>query len=640
VSRVPRNQSSALGARAIPPAQPLSHAVAIIAIAIAITAAYANSFSVPFLYDDEINIAKNPYIRVTELSALQLRRAVVQDAFQLRPLSNASFALDFYVHRLNRTVMHAENLALHLATAIVLYFLALELIGLLWWRGHPHPRHNSFAAAIASLVWALHPAQVQAVSYLVQRQTLMATLGIIGSLLFYLRGRARPEHRVPAFIAAGLFFLMGAGSKETGLVAPALWIAAELTLLLRPETPRPSRRALIFGGAALALGALALAAALVKSGILARYFAGYASMSYGPGGRLLTEARVLCSYLVTMIFPHPARLALDHEVLASTALWRPWTTIPAVLVLALLAAALLPPLLRCERGESRFPPALPAFLAAGFIVAALPESSVMPLDLMVDHRIYLYSLFVLPPLAAIAVLAVPPRLAVPIAAVALILSGIMTAGRNQVFSSPRTVWREAVTAAPGRARPWANYCSALIEQQALAPALAACERAAALEPGEALPQVNRGVALMGLGRDEEAGRIFQAVADAHPESALAQYNQAAACELNGERDRAIGYYERALVADQFHFEARLRLARLLVQADREREALATIEFLPQLYPESARAWLELARVRIAAGDWEGAAQALREARNQRHDQRLEDELRAADEELRRRRGGP
>jgi protein O-mannosyl-transferase len=301
---------------------------------------------------------------------------------------------------------------------------------------------------------------------------------------------------------------------------------------------------------------------------------------------------VVVSYLITMIFPHPVRLALDHEVAISSSLVRPLTTLPAVAVI--LAAPLAALAIR-----RRHP--LASFLILGFLVSLAPESTFIPIDLMGDHRIYLYSLFVIPGLAALAVLARPGRETITLITAALILSGVLTFERNQVWHSPRELWRDSASKSPGLARPWSNYCSALIEDRNFLYALSACNRALTLDPALDLPAVNKAVALMALGRREEAGDLFQRTAESHVGSALAQYDYGRLLESRGDAAGAEKYYLRALHADEFHFEARLRLALLMLGSDRTPEARKEAVMLTKLFPDRAEGWLLTAEIMAQDG---------------------------------------
>ncbi len=554
-----------------------AHAACALFILASCFAIYANALHGPFLFDDRINISENPYIRMTELNPDQLSRAAFQDKFQLRPLSGLSFALDHYLHRLDRTWMHAENTALHALAAFLLYLLVWELLKVRELKDAPWyaPR---VAALAAALMWAAHPAHAQAVAYLVQRQTLMAASGSMGTLLFYLKWRRGPGpgRSLLYFLACAFFLLLAAGSKETGLIAPALILLAEVTVV-REWRGVYSRRALIYLFLVLAAVFGLVLAALLQTNILSTYLSSYAEFDYGPGQRVLTEARVVVSYLVTMVFPHPSRLALEHHVVTSSSLIKPLSTLPAVLVLALFLAGGV--------FSTRRRP-LAGFFVLGFFICLPPESSFIPVALMNDHRMYFYSLFVLPPLVSWVAIK-RPRGSLPLLAASLILLSILTVSRNETFSSRLSLWRDSAAKSPGSHRAWANLCAALNQDRDYAEALRACNMAVSLDPEKPMATVNRAIALWNLGQNEEAAKELERAASRWPESRAAAFNYGALLEERGELEHAIKYYSRALDSDPFHFMARLRRARLYRETGKDVLAAYEYKLLQRLFPGDA-----------------------------------------------------
>jgi len=557
------------------------HVAAVLIIAVVICAAYANSIKVPFLYDDEINIHANPYIRITELSLEQTRRAMVQDANHLRPLSNYTFALDYYFHGLKPRIMHVENLILHFIMTVTVYFLVRRFIALIG-ANKADPGKVAAASLLAALVWAIHPAHVQAVTYLVQRHTLLATLGAAASTLFYIEARTSAGKRAWLFFAlTGAAFIIGAGAKEIGLVAPACWLLLELTVLGKDRDPKKRRLAIMAGAAAMFATAMAALLFLARTGILKNYMGEYGRLDYGPLTRIITESRVIVSYLITMAFPHTGRMAIDQEIAVSQSLLDPPATLLAMIFLAALAAVCL----------------------AWFKI-----------DLAADQRLYLYSLFVIPPIVAWLALTADARAAWPILAAAVVMCTALTASRNHTFGTADELWRDSVAKSPGLARPWANYCGALIEDKDYVGAIRACDRAISLDPGIAEPGTNKAFALYRLGREEEAGALFRQVADNHPDSAVAQFNHGGFLDAGGDYAGAKQYYRRALEADAFHLEARLNLSKLCRLTGEKKAALDHSDLLLKLFPDSAMAWLERGRALHWAGDFERAGKVVAEAR--------------------------
>jgi pentatricopeptide repeat protein len=99
---------------------------------------------------------------------------------------------------------HAINLALHLANVVLAWFVALAI----W--------NDALPAFFTTAIFALHPANVEAVTNIAGRPDLMAGLGVLGGLLFHIHsaGRRGPLVLIGIFSAA----LFGLFSKENAVI--------------------------------------------------------------------------------------------------------------------------------------------------------------------------------------------------------------------------------------------------------------------------------------------------------------------------------------------------------------------------------------------------------------------------------------
>ncbi len=98
--------------------------------------------------------------------------------------------------------------------------------------------------------------------------------------------------------------------------------------------------------------------------------------------RLLTEARIVVWYLSLLLWPAPSRMSLEHDVVVSTSLLNPPTTLGAIVFLALLGWLIL-------RYRKKFP--LISYGGMWFLLNLLIESTIVPLELVFEHRLYLPS---------------------------------------------------------------------------------------------------------------------------------------------------------------------------------------------------------------------------------------------------------
>jgi tetratricopeptide (TPR) repeat protein len=465
--------------------------------------AYANSFAVPFQFDDLVVLVKEPTITGFRL-----------DPASWRYLGHLSFALSWRAFGEQVAGHHAVNLAIHLANALLVW----RLTRLLWRTpalaaSRLAPRADR-VALLAALLFVAHPLQTQAVTYIVQRYASLAALFFLSSVCAYLTFRLSP----PGWRARGWYVLFLASAvaapwtKENALVLPIAVAAAEWIFF---EAPLRRRAILLspFLGAAAAGLVLALASGLdpARMDALSRVDSALARSDY-----LLTQLRVVASYLRLLALPVGQNL--DHDVAISTSLLEPAVLLSLALHLALLGGAAYAIL-----GASRRDPAwrLAGFGVIWFYVALLVESSVIPIaDVMYEHRVYLPSAGVF--LLAATGLGALPQLASARAwrGATLALAGLLAAltfARNGVWRDDLSLWSDAATKSPNKARAINNLGVARFVRGDYAAAASLFERAVRADPSYEKAWFNLGTARHRLGDYEGAIGPYERFRSAAPD---------------------------------------------------------------------------------------------------------------------------
>ncbi len=140
---------------------------------------YANSFSNPFIWDDENLIVTNPYIKNIRLIKNLFTKDLAfgtQFSNFYRPLQSLSFELDYYLWGLNPFGFHLTNLLLHIACALLVYFLFALIFP-----------HLLSIPLITALLFLVHPIQTEAVTYISGRADPLVSLFILLSIFFYVK---------------------------------------------------------------------------------------------------------------------------------------------------------------------------------------------------------------------------------------------------------------------------------------------------------------------------------------------------------------------------------------------------------------------------------------------------------------------
>src|SRR5579859_3331781 len=357
---------------------------AVLALTIAI---YCLGLPGYWVFDDFTNIANNDAMSYPldwqHLSAI----LAAGSGYLRRQLSTLSFYLDSHFFGLTPAAFKLTNIGIHVVTGLCLGAMARSLLRLYRTRWQPglSDARIDWLTCIATAIWLVHPLNLTAVLYVVQRDTALSALFTAAAVWAYLRGRELQfagNSRASYFfwIWVPLFTLLGIACKENAALTPVFLFVIEFTLLgFKGKVETKNRELQAFFAIFLFLPAC-FACILMLRGNNA-LMGGYVIRDFTLVERLMTECRVLLLYLRWTLFPEPQQLGLYHDDIAvSHGLMSPVSTLPSILgILTLLIAALL---LR-----RRTP-----LLSLGilwFFAGHLIESTVLPLELVFEHRNYL-----------------------------------------------------------------------------------------------------------------------------------------------------------------------------------------------------------------------------------------------------------
>lgn len=529
--------------------------------------AYSNSFDAAFQLDDEPNIVSNPRLR--DLGALWPPSGSRWVGLLTFAINYRVGGLDVFGYHLVNFLVHLTNaLLLHRLTALTLRTPALRSAG----AGPLLRRHLPLAAA---LLFAVHPLATQAVTYIVQRFTSLATLFFLLALALHAQARLAPEGGEEGRAGAGwlhvLSFLSAIAAMRTKEIAVTLPMVAAAYEILFFRTRRPAL-----------LLPLVAAAALVPLGRLADVGVTGGLLSETPKisrwDYLLTQSRVVVLYLRLLVLPVGQNV--DHDVPLSTSPAEP-AVLGALAILLGIAGIATFALLRSRRAN-RAAGSLFFFGVTWFFATLSVESSIIPIrDVAFEHRVYLPSAGATVALATVLLCAAGRVLAgAPVArqaAFALVLTALplaaATHARNRVWKDEVTLWTDAMAKSPGKERPRIMLGAARLQlglEHARRGELDRAEReyreAIRVAPELAQAHANLGVVLVRQGRAEEGlaehRRAFEI--EPIPENAM---NLAMTLEATHRLEEAAAMYQRFVdSAGDRHPEgverARRRIARI------------------------------------------------------------------------------
>lgn len=416
---------------------------------------YSNSFSGVFVFDDDPNILGNHNIHINEISFDSLKNTFygVHGDKISRPLSYLSFGLNYYFHSDSVYGYHLINLIIHCIAALFLYIFIFRTLHLPLLVQKYGPEAASIAL-LATVLWAVSPIQVTAVTYIVQRMASMAGMFFIMAMFFYLLGRTSEGmgRKVGYFALCVVSGLLAVASKENAAILPVAIFLYDL-ILIQGVNRESLKRNLLWAGVPLCI--LVILAFVLTNPL--NMLSGYANREFTLMERLLTQPRILVYYVSLMLYPIMDRLTLIHEIELSRSIFTPWTTLPAILF---WASVLLLGLLISKSHP------LVSFCLLFFIVTHVIESSVIPLELIFEHRNYIpsISLFIILSVMLIKLLIFcienGYRFSILLLSFLLVFSiydqGHTVLKRNELFHHPFYLWKDSVNKSPGLSRVHIN----------------------------------------------------------------------------------------------------------------------------------------------------------------------------------------
>ena len=581
--------------------------------------AYANTFEVPFHFDDEHAIVLNRVLHIKSLSPQAWIKFLSVKWHGLRKFTNVTFAVNYYMGQLNPFVYHVTNLLIHMGAGLLLY-------GFLWLTLRLPVFRQSYdsiafpVSLLSSLLFVVHPIQIQAVTYIVQRYSSLATLCFLLCMVCYVNGRLSSGSR--RWVWSGMSLIGGIlafYSKENTLVLP-LFIGLYEFLFFqegRLKIERKTLRLILLG-----LGLLLFALLLFWGKFFLEAFHHRLSRMTGLwSDRLLTQCRVFVFYLSLLIYPDPSRLNIDHDFPLSRSLLHPPATLPALLfVLGLLGLAFW----RVKRNP------LLSYSILWFYGNLLIES-ILPIDMVFEHRLYRSSAsaFFLFSLCAMRGInwfrqkrpdfpgATKPYGFETVVILLLILPlMIFTFQRNRVWGSTITLWEDAVRKSPQKPRPHNNLGVEFHKAKETEKAIASLTTSLKLAKDEdeyASPHFSLGLIYAEIGQTEKAIYHLEKYYVIKPEEAKPLNEIGILYLKNRSFEKAISYFRRGIEIDPKEPKFYANLGNAYLQTNRIVEAIPLFQKALSLDPELNDVRIKLAEAYEQSGQIPLAREELRKA---------------------------
>ncbi len=450
---------------------------------------YANTLPNGLFFDDEDFIYKNVYVQnfsVSKYFTQNLIAGASKISNYYRPLLLITYGVEYKLFGDAGFIYHFDNLLLHAAAGILLFFLLKKLT------------KNIFISFLTSTLFLIHPVQTEAVSYASGRSDPLAFVFILLTMLFYLKGTTK------SYVLSLIFFICAFLSRETAIITPALLLLIEF-FQTRSIAKTLSRIRLLLPIISIAIFYFILRLTVLNFQNTLNFYQGQTAYSTHLYYRLLTFLSLLPTYMGFLFFPKT--LNLEREATVITTFANPLVIISLFTVIVFFIFSL--------KLQKKHPLFLFSFL--WFFVTIAPTSGIIPINgILYEHFLYLPSiaifLIVSYCLFLVGMHIKSPAIQNVVAGVVIVsvmLLMFRTIQRNFDWHDPITFYSQIIKLNPRSARVHNNLAMALSEDGRNTEAVK--EYRKAIKLSDVYPQTHFNLAnsYISLNRIDDAEKEYQ-----------------------------------------------------------------------------------------------------------------------------------
>jgi hypothetical protein len=509
-------------------------------LALATLLAYWGVFSSEFVdYDDPYYVVQNQHVQAGLSPDGFCWAFTTRDCDNWHPLTWLSLMLDRSLFGPDAAGFHATNLALHIASTLLLFLLLQRMTGARW--------RSAFVAAL----FALHPLHVESVAWVAERKDVLSTFFGLLTLRAYLRYAEKPG--IDRYWPVLCFFALGLMSKPMLVTLPCLLLLLDFWPLRRmaPELKLFGRQIQIaeadaqtsFGRSTL--GRLVvekvplLALSVVSSALTVWAQTQAIAMAIPFHDRLLNAGLSCLRYMVKMVWP--ARLYVNYPYPHGWPVWYPVIAIIIIGGLSVLAVR-----------ESRRRP----YVFTGwfwFLIALVPVIGLMQVGIQSIADRYTY----MPLIGLFIVIAwlggdlaekwrLPPILLRTLAVATIAACIPVTMVQVGYWKNSFTLFEHALRLNPNNFFVEVNLAMSYEAKDEHEPALEHLIKAAKMNPDFGETYNKMGGVQLWLGKYDDAIGSFNTALRLHASAPLAHYGLALAFEKQNKLTEATGQVQAAL----------------------------------------------------------------------------------------------
>ena len=556
-----------------------NHKKSLLVIVAAVVIVFAQAVSFDFVtYDDYDLVSRNGEFLgslknvLTSFTTHAFSTSRSAGAYY-RPLVLTSFIIEYHIWNLNPLGFHLTNILLHCANVILCYVLLLVFI------------KNDIMALLGSLLFALHPVQVQAVAWIAGRHDVLMGFFSLLSVVSYVLYRHCSGGGRGYFIMSMISFALALFAKESAIVVLLLLPLIDLIL---GEVGGSWKKILTQGIRRDLFVAFSVAGAylIVRLIVFGELFGG--ERVYGKSSLIerLSVAPALisenCSFVVA-----PIHLSVVHPVALLAWMQEPWRAVSVFITILLVALVFW----AWKRDK------VLGFGFLWFTVGLLPALNIVPMAVPVlENRLYL-------PIVG-AVLAVVRgfqlsttsfrmRFVAGVLAVLVSVCAVASFLRLPVWQNSVTMWSDAINKEPDDPQPYFDLAGYYYEGGAFDMTIELLKKYIGLQPGNILAYSKLRDTYFASRQYNEAATVCRTIIALEPKNPTRYLEAGLLYARMHDLDTALDLYRRGLGIDSGSYQLQYNIGLVYDELARIEDAIYYYRRATELNPRYPQAYFAL-----------------------------------------------
>jgi len=548
-------------------------------------AAYSNSFSVPFLYDDRAFIPYSKwniiplYIYFSKNDFGNFLKSIFQSN---RPILTLSFFLNYKLGGLNTFSYHIINLTFHILTAFFIYLTLRNII------------ENTLIPVLSASVFIVHPIAVESVTYISSRSSILSAFFYIVPFYLLSRKNFKNSRSIIYYILSIFFYLFSLGCKEIGITLPLMLLIYDYFFLSWEDKKELMKRV---KGCYIPMGILTLAIIFLKFNFaLTLQSPDQAVRGLYP--HLLTQIYIFSYYLLKLFLPINLNVDPDFHLLNSV--FQSYFLLPAFILAFLVFIA----------WQFRKKSKILSFAIMWLIITVSPHFFIRLRDLMAERWLYLslISLSFFSGTVFLKTLSFFKQGVFKKTFLKLIYTGlilfitflsILTFERNFVWESEIALWSDTVKKSPDKERPHGNLGAAYTDKGMIDEALAEFKKAIEIDSSSGTTHYNLGNCYYGMGKVDDAITQYGLAIKANRNYELAYNNLGIAYFSKGLYEEGVKASKKAIEINPFLYQPHYNLGNYYQKMGKTDDAITQYKIALEINPGYSSAYNNLGTVYFA-----------------------------------------